>query len=157
MIVYPSTGRKFLQIDVETGGREGEEERKRNGWGGKERKKRGRTKECNNRKGVYVFQMSKRPRQRASASNYPWILVKMEDRCFYVGASSALSLRALKKHLTPFKTLSRLSSAPLNSGGPELSKIRRKPFPLLPILDTFLPFFFLTIGTTYYKGGEGED
>lgn len=120
--------------------------------GGKERKKRGRTKECNNRKGVYVFQMSKRPRQRASASNYPWILVKMEDRCFYVGASSALSLRALKKHLTPFKTLSRLSSAPLNSGGPELSKIRRKPFPLLPILDTFLPFFFLTTGTTYYKG-----
>lgn len=75
---------------------------------------------------------------------------------FYVRANSALSLRALKKHLTSFKRLSRVPSSNdyrcsfelgrEEGGTPELSRIRKLAF-LLPFsLDTFLSsfsFFFL--------------
>lgn len=73
---------------------------------------------------------------------------------FYVRANSALSLRALKKHLTSFKRLSRVPSSndyrcsfELGKGGggtPELSRIRKRLrfFFLSPSILFFLPFPF---------------
>lgn len=67
---------------------------------------------------------------------------------FYVRANSALSLRALKKHLTSFKRLSRVPSSNdyrcsfelgrEEGGTPELSRIRK----LSPSILFFLPFPF---------------